>query len=50
LFGVVYNFCRVHSSLTHKTPAMAAYLTDHVWSVYDLLSFRPRPRFCPSTV
>jgi len=50
LFGVVYNFCRVHSSLNHKTPAMAAYLTDRVWSVADLLWFRPRPRFCPSTV
>jgi len=50
LFGVVYNFCRVHASLHHKTPAMAALLTDHVWTVSDLLWFRPRPRFCPSTV
>ena len=31
-----YNFCRVHSSL-RVTPAMEAGLTDHVWSVYELL-------------
>ena len=29
--GTVYNFCSVHSSLL-ATPAMAADLTDHVWS------------------
>jgi len=50
LFGVVYNFCRIHSSLKHKTPAMAALLTDHIWTVADFLWFRPRPRFCPSTL
>ena len=31
-----YNFCRVHSSLS-ITPAMEAGLTDHVWSVAELL-------------
>jgi IS1 family transposase len=31
-----YNFCRVHSSL-RVTPAMEAGLTDHVWSVNELL-------------
>src|SRR5579863_4923292 len=31
-----YNFCRVHSSL-RITPAMEAGLTDHVWSVAELL-------------
>lgn len=31
-----YNFCRVHSSL-RVTPAMEAGLTDHVWSVTELL-------------
>jgi hypothetical protein len=31
-----YNFCRVHSSL-RVTPAMEAGLTDHVWSVAELL-------------
>jgi len=41
LLGVVYNFCRVHGSLKYATPAMAAGLTDHCWSVADLLWFRP---------
>lgn len=34
--GCVYNFCRVHDTLA-GTPAMAAGLTDSVWSVRDLL-------------
>jgi IS1 family transposase len=32
-----YNFCRVHQSL-RVTPAMEAGLTDHVWSIEELLS------------
>lgn len=43
LLGCVYNFCRVHTTLKRFTPAMAAHLTDHVWSVADLLWYRPRP-------
>lgn len=31
-----YNFCRVHSTL-RVTPTMEAGLTDHVWSVAELL-------------
>jgi len=31
-----YNFCRVHSSL-RVTPAMEAGLTNHVWSLVELL-------------
>jgi hypothetical protein len=50
LLGTVYNFCRVHSSLKHSTPAMAAHLTDHVWSVSELLWVRPRLCFLSSTV
>jgi len=34
--GVVYNFCTVHDTLD-GTPAMAAGLTDHVWSIQELL-------------
>jgi transposase-like protein len=51
LVGCVYNFCRPHRSLRaqqgqgkkwlQRTPAMAAGWTDHVWSVEELLSFRP---------
>lgn len=39
-----YNYCRPHQTLTrvhrgiHTTPAMAAGLTDRVWTVYDLLN------------
>jgi len=32
-----YNFCRVHSSL-RITPAMEAGLTDHIWSIGELLN------------
>jgi len=37
--GSLYNFCTIHSSL-QATPAMAAGLTDHVWSVEELLRLR----------
>jgi len=33
-----YNFCRVHHSLRGETPAMAARLTDHIWSIAELLT------------
>jgi transposase-like protein len=36
--GCVYNFCHVHATL-QGTPAMAADLTDHVWSIDDLLRY-----------
>lgn len=36
--GVVYNFCRKHRTLD-GSPAMAADLTDHVWSIHELLRF-----------
>jgi IS1 family transposase len=43
-----YNFCSPHSSLKYyikdktifNTPAMESGLTDHVWSMKELLSFR----------
>ena len=31
-----YNFCRVHGSL-RITPAMAAGITDHVWTIEELV-------------
>lgn len=37
--AVVYNFCHVHASL-QATPAMAAGLTDSVWSIDQLLRYR----------
>jgi len=36
LFVAYYNFCRVHRTLL-TTPAKAAGLTDHAWSVKELL-------------
>jgi len=36
--GVVYNFCTIHTSLA-ATPAMAAGLTDYLWSIEELLHF-----------
>lgn len=39
--GVVYNFCHVHASL-QASPAMAAGLTDSLWSIDRLLHYRLR--------
>jgi transposase-like protein len=61
LVGTVYNFCTYHQSLRvplylpngkrrwlRRTPAIAAGITDHLWSVEELLSFRvPPPRWQP---
>jgi len=38
LFVAWYNFCRPHQSLHGVTPAMEAGLTDHVWSVAELVT------------
>ena len=59
LCGGVYNFCSWHESLrqplylvqqrreqrrcVNRTPAMAAALTDHRWTVLELLSFKVAP-------
>ena len=37
LHFMYYNFCRVHQTL-RVTPAMESGLTDHVWTLEDLLS------------
>src|SRR2546430_8213925 len=59
LVGTVYNFCTYHASLrlaaqatgtgaTNRTPAMAAGITDHCWTVRELLAFHvPPPRWAP---
>jgi transposase-like protein/IS1 family transposase len=59
LVGTVYNFCTYHTSLrlaaqatgtvaTNRTPAMAAGITDHCWTVRELLAFHvPPPRWAP---
>jgi len=48
LVGSVYNFCTFHVSLTlsdgtRRTPAMAAGISDHCWSVGELLRYRVPP-------
>ena len=56
LVGTVCNFCTYHQSLRvplylphgrrrwlHRTPAIAAGITDHLWSVEELLSFKVPP-------
>jgi len=61
LIGTVYNFCSYHKSLrlpiylpanrhrwVGRTPAMATGITDHLWTVEDLLSFQaPIPPWTP---
>jgi transposase-like protein len=57
LVGTVYNFCTPHASLRSTTlraarractPAMAAGITDHCWTMHELLSFHvPPPRWTP---
>lgn len=36
LHFVHYNFCRIHQSI-RITPAMAAGLSDHIWSLSELV-------------
>ena len=61
LVGCVYNLCSEHESLklplwiterrcrwVQRTPALAAGLTDHRWSLLELLTFKvPPPPFVP---
>jgi hypothetical protein len=59
LVGPVYNVCTVHASLRltasaagtaprQRPPAMAAGITEHCWTVQELLSFHvPPPRWTP---
>jgi len=51
LVGTVYNFCTPHESLHQArstTPAMAAGITDHRWTMHELLSIHvPPPRWTP---
>jgi IS1 family transposase len=37
LFVAWYNLCRRHQTLKGQTPAMASGLTDHVWTIEELL-------------
>jgi hypothetical protein len=37
LYAAHYNFCRVHEAL-RVTPAMQLGITDHVWTIGELLA------------
>ena len=56
LVGTVYNFCVPHHSLrlpiwlserrkywVQRTPAMATGLTEHIWTVEELMTFKVSP-------
>ena len=53
LIGSTYNFCIIHQELSKAldlggfgfpcTPAMASGLTDRMWSVNELLTFKVTP-------
>lgn len=43
LYFFHYNFCRVHKSL-RVTPAMEAGLTDHVWTLQELVALLPEKK------
>jgi transposase-like protein/IS1 family transposase len=64
LLGTIYNFCTPHASLAaplyvgsharihwvKRTPAMAAGITDHCWTVKELMLYHvPLPRWTPPT-
>ena len=42
LIGCTYNFCWSHHQL-EQTPAMAAGLTDHAWSLREVLTYKVPP-------
>ena len=50
MYAMFYNFCRAHTTLTQAangiktTPAMASGLTDHVWTVEEILD-KMRPDY-----
>jgi IS1 family transposase len=39
IFFAYYNFARKHEALKGKTPAMASNLTDHVWTIEEMLEW-----------
>jgi len=49
LHYMYYNFCRVHQTL-RVTPAMEAGVSDHVWSLEQLVALLPKPVVRASTI
>ena len=48
LYFMFYNFARLHQTL-RVTPAMEAGLSDHVWSIEEIVGLLPWLRHCPPT-
>jgi hypothetical protein len=58
LIGSTYNFCWMHHELSKSvgkgglgmpcTPAIASGLTDHIWSVFELVSYKVAPPPLPT--
>jgi IS1 family transposase len=44
-----YNFCRKHQTLKGTTPAMAAGLSDHVWTLTELIALLDDAERTPTT-
>lgn len=49
LHYMFYNFCPIHQT-SNVTPAMEAGLTDHVWSLEELVALVPKPTVKASTI
>jgi IS1 family transposase len=46
LYFMYYNFCRIHQTL-RVTPAMEAGLSDHVWSIEEVVALLPKEESGP---
>jgi hypothetical protein len=46
VYFMYYNFGRVHQTL-RVTPAMEAGVSDHVWSIEEIIGIMPKPVFGP---
>lgn len=46
LYLMFYNFCRVHQTL-RVTPAMEAGISDHVWTLEEVVALMPLPKARP---
>jgi IS1 family transposase len=46
LFYMHYNFCRIHQTL-RVTPAMESGISDHVWTIDEIVALLPEPTHGP---
>ena len=48
LYFMHYNFARVHQTLGKRTPAMAAGISDHVWTLEEIIGLLARAEARPA--